>query len=140
MNQEEFLRRLIEWYKTLTPDSVARTAEFYAANARFIDPFNDVHGVAAIERIFRHMFSQVEHPTFSVSGCYTGPCGAMLVWEFRFASGGRPVVVHGASQLIFEADGKIVHHQDFWDPAASIFMRLPLVGTILRWLYRRLEA
>ena len=40
----------------------------------------------------------------------------------------------------FDAEGKICTHRDYWDPAASLFMRVPLLGSVLRWLYRRLRA
>jgi len=55
---------LLAWYASLTPDTVGRAGEFYAADAQFRDPFNDVCGVAAIVAIFRHMFVHTEQPRF----------------------------------------------------------------------------
>jgi hypothetical protein len=140
MNPEKFLHALAEWYETLTPASIGRVAEFYAADAHFIDPFNDVRGTDAIERIFRHMFTQVDAPRFKVLGHYLGSQGAMLVWQFSFYTAGQSVTLEGSSRLGFDADGKICTHRDYWDPAASLFMRVPLLGALLRWLYRRLRA
>jgi len=36
--------RLIAFFETLTPHSLAGLADIYAADARFKDPFNDVQG------------------------------------------------------------------------------------------------
>ena len=49
---------LIAFYETLSPGSITRFAEFYAPDACFKDPFNEVRGVPAIKRIFSHMFRQ----------------------------------------------------------------------------------
>ena len=43
------LDRLVDFYQTLTPEGVARFPEFYADDAYFKDPFNEVRGVAAIQ-------------------------------------------------------------------------------------------
>ena len=43
------LERVVRFYETLSPESLARIGEVYAAEARFKDPFNDVVGLAAIE-------------------------------------------------------------------------------------------
>ncbi len=43
---------LIRFYHDLTPESVARFPEFYTDDAYFKDPFNEVRGLAAIQRIF----------------------------------------------------------------------------------------
>ena len=43
-----------------------RLHEFYASNARFKDPFNDVVGVPGIERVFAHMFDALDEPRFVV--------------------------------------------------------------------------
>jgi hypothetical protein len=60
---------LLEWYAALTPQTLAQAARYYAADARFRDPFNDVQGVAAITAIFEHMFATTEHPRFVITGC-----------------------------------------------------------------------
>lgn len=60
------LDRLIAFYNSFAPDSVARFPEFYSADAWFKDPFNEVRGIPAIQRIFSHMFKQVDEPRFVV--------------------------------------------------------------------------
>ncbi|MDP1782482.1 MAG: nuclear transport factor 2 family protein, partial [Hydrogenophaga sp.] len=59
--------RLCAYFETISPQSVASIGEFYTANARFKDPFNEVHGIPAIEQVFRHMFESLHEPRFVVS-------------------------------------------------------------------------
>ena len=78
------LDALIRFYHDLSSESVARFPEFYADDAWFKDPFNEVRGVAAIQRIFTHMFRQVAEPRFVITEKVVDAGGAMLVWEFHF--------------------------------------------------------
>lgn len=139
----EALDRLVDIYTTLRPDAVHRLAACYAPQARFRDPFNDVTGGAAIARVFTHMFAQVEAPRFAVTGRFVDGEQAVLLWSFHFRSarlGPGDHAICGVSHLCFDAQGRVVWHQDHWDPAAQLYARLPVVGTVLRWLARRFSA
>ncbi len=130
---------LIAWYQNLRPETVAEAARFYAADAQFKDPFNDVRGIAAIERIFRHMFVQVDDPRFVVTARFAGEDGAMLLWEFHFRTrglGAQALCVKGASHLRFDAAGRVAEHRDYWDAAGELYARLPLIGAPMRLLLR----
>ena len=45
--------------------------------------------------------------------------------------------VRGASHLKFAADGRINFHRDYWDAAEELYEKLPLVGSLMRWLKRQ---
>ncbi|GAB2902098.1 nuclear transport factor 2 family protein [Uliginosibacterium flavum] len=137
---DKTLQGLIDWYQSICPESIGRAGEFYAPDAHFVDPFNDVHGVPAIEKIFRHMFTQVEQPRFVVKDVCTGVDQASLTWDFNFSTGGRLYVVPGATFLRFDPKGQVCMHRDYWDPASALFMGLPLIGWVLRAIYQRLRA
>ncbi|PKO85939.1 MAG: isomerase [Betaproteobacteria bacterium HGW-Betaproteobacteria-12] len=135
---------LIRFYHQLTPESVARFAEFYSAEAYFKDPFNEVRGIAAIQRIFSHMFGQVDEPRFVVVERVVDTGGAMLIWEFSFRvrrwGRGQAQLMRGVSHLRFAADGKVNYHRDYWDTGEELYMKLPGLGTLLRGLRRVLAA
>jgi len=131
---------LVRFYETLSPASLARIGEVYAADATFSDPFNAVRGTGAIARIFAHMFATVESPRIVVTARFVDAERAMLAWDFHLRLRGRDTVIHGATELRFDADGRVAAHRDHWDPAAGIYERLPLIGAPLRWLRARLAA
>ena len=134
------LASLVRFYEELTPDSLARVGQLYAANARFKDPFNEVQGVPAIERIFSHMFEQVAHPRFMVDTALLDRNHAMLCWRFLFSSGERDIEVRGASHVVFDAEGRVSLHRDYWDTGEELYAKFPLIGPLIRWLGRRLSA
>lgn len=135
---------LIQFYHELSLDSLARFPEFYSANAYFKDPFNEVRGVTAIQRIFTHMFSQVSEPRFVVTEKVADAGGVMLIWEFyyrvRLWGKGEAQVMRGVSHLKFDPDGKVNYHRDYWDTAEELYMKLPALGTLMRGLRRMLAA
>ncbi|MBK6336602.1 MAG: nuclear transport factor 2 family protein [Betaproteobacteria bacterium] len=117
-------------------------AEFYAADACFRDPFNEVRGVAPIQRIFRHMFDDLADCRFTILDTIVDERGAVLVWDFTFRIRRyRPRIerrIHGASHLRFDAAGRVTYHRDYWDAAEELYAQLPLIGPVLRFLKRRL--
>src|SRR5574343_1055201 len=138
------LDQLICFYNEFAPDSVARFPEFYSADAYFKDPFNEVRGIAAIQRIFTHMFGQVAEPRFVVTEKIADENGAMLVWEFYYRvklwGKGEAQVMRGVSHLRFDADGKVCYHRDYWDTGEDLYMKLAGLGGLLRGLRRMLAA
>jgi len=134
------IARIVEYFESLTPATVARLSEHYAANAWFKDPFNEVTGLEAIRRVFAHMYRQVEEPRFRVTDRVVAENGALLVWDFTFRLGRRAIVVRGATHLRFNGRGKVTYHRDYWDTAEELYGKLPLLGTLTRLLRRRLAA
>ena len=138
------LDRLVDFYQKLTPEGVARFPEFYAGDAYFKDPFNEVRGVAAIQHIFSHMFRQVGAPRFIVSERVVDEHAVLLVWTFHYLvrkwGKDQAQVIRGVSHLKFDADGRVNFHRDYWDAAEELWERVPLLGALLRRLKRRLRA
>ena len=134
------VERVRAFFESISPEAVRRIDEIYAANACFKDPFNEVRGVEAIRRIFSHMFDQVEAPRFVVREVVADGRQAFLTWDFLFRArrfGGEEQVIHGASHLRFDADGRVSHHRDYWDAAEELYEKIPLLGGLLRLLKRR---
>ena len=135
---------LIRFYQAISPESIARFPEFYSEDAFFKDPCNEVHGGGAIQRIFSHMFGQVDAPRFVVTEQVVDAGGAMLIWEFQFRvrrwGKGETQVIRGVSHLRFDAEGKVNYHRDYWDAAEELYMKLPALGMLMRGLRRALAA
>ena len=136
--------QLAHFFSTLTEHSVKDLARYYAADARFKDPFNDVQGVAAIAPIFAHMFEALEQPHFVVTGQVVQGLQCFMTWEFRFCfknfKRAEPQRILGASHLVFSPADLVTLHRDYWDAAEELYEKLPLVGALMRWLKRRANS
>ena len=134
------VQRVVSLYETLVPADLPALRGVYADGARFKDPFNQVQGVAAIARIFGHMFKQLEAPRFDVLAIVASNDDCFLTWDFRFrtrGAGAAAMCIHGASHLRFDADGRVTMHRDYWDAAEELYEKLPVLGALMRWLKRR---
>ena len=144
MIKPDTIDALIGFYENLTPQRVVSFPDFYAENAYFKDPFNEVRGLVPIQRIFAHMFRQVSEPRFVVCERVVDEQGAVLVWELHFRvrlwGGGESQIMRGVSHLKFDASGKVVWHRDYWDAAEELYAKLPLIGCLMRGLKKALAS
>jgi ketosteroid isomerase-like protein len=138
------VQRLVQFFEQLQPQDLARLSELYAADARFKDPFNEVQGLAAIENIFAHMFEALDAPHFIVTERIVQGTQCFLVWDFRFRfrrfDRESWQTVRGGTHLVFNDDGRVTLHRDYWDAAEELYEKLPLVGGLMRWLKRRANS
>jgi hypothetical protein len=133
--------RLARFFEALTPQSVAQLPTLYDAEARFKDPFNEVQGLPEIERIFRHMYEALDGPHFVITGQLVDGAQAFLTWEFRFRFKRFDThtlqTVRGGSHILFNEQGLVTLHRDYWDAAEELYEKLPWVGGLMRWLKKR---
>jgi steroid Delta-isomerase len=132
------LHEVADYFEQLTADRLARLSHYYNAAATFKDPFNEVAGIASIEQIFDHMFRKLDGPRFVIRDRIVDGNDAFVTWDFvfRFKGGSTEQTVRGASHLRFDDSGLIAMHRDYWDAAEELYEKLPLLGTLMRWLKR----
>lgn len=135
------LAAVIDFFETISPERVAHIDLIYAPDAWFKDPFNEVRGIEAISAIFTAMFHQVDSPRFFIRHWVQQGDQAFLTWDFEFflrrPGKEQALRIHGASRLVFDAQGRISLHRDYWDAAEELYEKIPWVGALMRWLKRR---
>jgi hypothetical protein len=140
----EAVERLVQFFEQLQPQDLQRLPDIYSPEARFKDPFNEVQGLAEIERIFAHMFVALDSPHFIVTERIVQDNQCFLAWDFRFRFKRFDThtwqTVRGGTHLVFDAQGLVTLHRDYWDAAEELYEKLPLVGGLMRWLKRRANS
>ena len=141
-NTDLRVARVCAFWEHLNPATLSALPSVYADDARFCDPFNDLRGIPAIEALLRRMFERLDTPRFVVLEVALQDDGAVLLWDFHYRlrdwQPNRERLIHGTSHLRFGADGRVIEHRDYWDAAAQVYEHLPVLGTLLSWLKRRL--
>ena len=134
------------FFTDMSPAHLARLGDVYSADAWFKDPFNEVRGLAAVRGIFQHMYDSLNQPRFIVTTRVMQGRQCFLTWDFVFGLRGQTteITVRGASHLWLApgTDGRwrIERHRDYWDVAEELYEKLPLLGALMRWLKRRVNA
>jgi hypothetical protein len=125
----------------LSPQNVSQLHTIYDAQATFKDPFNEVTGLPEIQRIFRHMYVALDQPHFVITGQLVDGAQAFLTWEFRFRfkrfDTTTVQAVRGGSHVVFNEQGLVTLHRDYWDAAEELYEKLPVLGGVMRWLKKR---
>lgn len=130
--------RYIDNLEKLNEDNLMALAALLAEDVRFRDPFNDVKGLDAMLKIFRHLFENVDDVSFEVLHALSREETLMMEWSFGGVLRGQPWRFDGMSLVRFGRDGRVVEHLDYWDSGEHFFQRLPLVGLVIAWLRAKL--
>ena len=133
-------QRVIAFFEALAPEHLDRLGEIYRDDATFRDPFHAVRGVDAVARIFHHMFATLDAPRFEILDALDGDARCLLTWNFHYRRGRHSGLIHGASRIEFDRAGLIRQHHDYWDAAESFYEKLPLLGSLLRAIRRRMST
>ena len=140
--EKEALRRFDAFYADYSVEAI-RTGvrEVYAEDAWFGDPFHIVEGIDAIENYFVVMAEPVEQCTFTVDFMQRSGNDYFARWTMRLESSaakGEMIETIGISHVRYNAEGKIIFQQDYWDTSAMLD-RLPVVGFWTRLVKGKIE-
>ena len=96
-----------------------------------------MRGIKLLKGVFSDMFTSVGPIKFEVIRVFQEDREAVLIWEFSALLMNRPWIVPGTSRIVFDRDGKVIEHIDYWDSGRYFLMRLPFIGRFVSWIYRR---
>jgi len=115
---------------------------FFDENSSFEDPFQKVKGLDAIYKVFEHMYATLEDPKFRVDEIIENDSTAYLKWHFYFklSKNEEEQSFVGVSRVEFDTLGKVISHVDYWDAASNVYEKIPLLGSLLRMIKRKLHA
>jgi steroid delta-isomerase len=137
------LQRYTAFFEQLDADNLSQLVTVMTEDVHFVDPFNDVHGLVSVEKIFKHMFSSLQDSQFKVThAALTGesePLG-LIRWELSSSLNDKPYNIIGMSEIRFAADGRVNSHIDHWDAGQQFYERLPVIGWLLRTIRARLAV
>ena len=140
MKHQADLYRVIDFFQSISADSARTLSLIYTDDVWFKDPFNEVEGIEQVSHIFTHMFEQVDAPRFVVTHSVLQDDQAFLTWDFLFRMrrfSDEEQCIRGATHVRFASDGRVAYHRDYWDAAEELYEKLPVVGSLMRWLKTR---
>ncbi len=140
MKHQADLYRMIDFFQSISADSARTLSLIYTEDVWFKDPFNEVQGLEQVSHIFTHMFEQVDAPRFVVTHSVLQDDQAFLTWDFLFQMrrfSNEEQCIRGATHVRFASDGRVAYHRDYWDAAEELYEKLPVVGSLMRWLKTR---
>lgn len=140
-NQEETIQRFVDFYSVFSAERIrADTRNLYAEDAYFRDGFRQVRGNENIEVYFLSTTEAIHECTFDIRDVGYSNGNYYFRWIMKLAlkrDKDNPLEETGMSHVRFAANGQVVFHQDYWETAA-LYERLPVIGSIIRWVKKRI--
>lgn len=133
------LVRFQDVFQELRHDRLALLDEVYANEIVFEDPLHRVAGLTALRAYFERMYEGVASIGFEFGEVIEAPGQAMLTWTMRMTHrrlrAGEELALPGASHIRF--GDKVHYHRDYFDAGALLYERLPVLGSIVRAVRKR---
>ncbi|WP_345549474.1 nuclear transport factor 2 family protein [Microbulbifer aestuariivivens] len=112
----------------------------YDEKVVFRDPVHQVEGLPALKRYFSDMSGGLTSCRFEFDRSVLSEGGACLPWQMHFShrqlQGGRELSLRGCSLLHF--NDRVYYHEDFYDLGAMVYEQVPLLGSVVRGIKKRL--
>lgn len=131
------VQRVKEFFAVMTEDSVRRqTRLVYAPEAYLNDTLKSLNGAAVIEDYFLATVRNAESVTVRFEDVAESGGNYYFRWvmdtRLKKLREGQTIRTIGITMVRFDAQGRVVLHQDFWDATAGVFEHVPVVGTAIR--------
>lgn len=139
-NRQETFERYCALFETLSPDTLAEMESLVTPSVHFRDALHDVRGWPLARAVLLDLFQRCEQPRFQILDRHLVDGCALMRWRFdaRVARLGW-FSIEGMSRLQFDSSGRISEQLNFWD-SSPFFLRLPVMGRLLRRIRSRLAA
>ncbi len=128
-------------YRDVTRVPMEAFADVYQDDVIFRDPVHELRGAADLLAYLEGLCERLEYCQFEYLDEIVGEHSAYIKWNmnFRHPSLGDGIhTVRGMSHIQF--NDRIYYHEDIYDLGEMLYDHLPALGTITRWLKRRLAA
>jgi len=135
MNKELFetQNKIQEWYQKLSPENLNLLHEFYSLDAEFVDPFHHFKSRQKLFEIYLKMFQKLKSPKFKITKTFSNELEWVVFWDFTFNQNFK---IKGMTLFVFNSKHKIIGHYDYWDSISEFWIKLPIIGTIIKLFYK----
>jgi hypothetical protein len=134
---ERGVENFAESYRDLTcEDLEARMTALYAETLFFNDTLHSFHRRQDLVDYLTKTGSALKQSDVEIRQVLRDGPDVFVRWsmDFRTRVAGRDIHSRsiGVTHLRFDAEGRIVLHQDFWDSGHALYAHLPIVGFAVR--------
>jgi steroid delta-isomerase len=132
MDSPENLDRMADFFSRLSPDHLEEIPRHYAADVHLSDPINEAVGHRQIHAVMSDLFRQLQEVRFEILNRSGDSRIGFLHWNMHYHFRKKPRCIEGVTMLVFNPEGFVTHHQDFWDASLAIYGEFPLLGLAMK--------
>lgn len=142
MKYQKPLEEYIQFYETMTPRTLSLLDHIAARDVFFKNPFHAVRGINSMRDVLSNLFDQIENPVFKVTDHGWGKDGqtVYLRWSCSYGPVDHRRFILGVSDVMFDMEGRVVSHTDYWDAAEQFYEKMPVLGLVLKNIRKKISG
>jgi len=136
----QVIEKLTNFYKEFSLNSLVDLTQIYAKEVVFVDPLHRIEGVDRLARYFEASMRGMTACSFEFDRTMIDDDAAFLEWRMIYRHPrlrrGEELLLNGTSLVKF--CDKITYHRDYYDAGQLFYEHVPLMGSVLSVLKKRI--
>lgn len=120
----------------------ANIKKVYAEEVYFRDAFKQFSGASAIEAYMLAGLEPLNDAEFVFNRVAQNGSEYYLDWtmrlDFKSTPDGTWEESIGVTHMRFNSEGKVIFHQDYWDPTDIVYRRIPIAKQLIAYVKKKL--
>ena len=109
----------------------------YNKQVKFIDPTQEKNGIDAYIKAQDGLIKRCDDIYLESHSIAINNNFAFIEWTMGLKIKGIEFLYHGTTRLIFDEEGKVKEHRDYFDFCSGTFSNIPILGSFFKWLYSK---
>ena len=133
------IRRFKTLFNSIKAETLPDLANVYSHEVQFQDPFTELQGIAELTQYLAKAYRNVLYSRFDFQPAFGDRRRQALPWlmslKHKRLAGGRPIQVHGMSDLRL-AGSRVIYHRDYFDAGQLLYEHVPVLGPVVQLVRR----
>tara|TARA_B100000579_G_C22336941_1_gene623131 strand:+ start:155 stop:580 length:426 start_codon:yes stop_codon:yes gene_type:complete len=135
--QEQELKRFFNLSYGEKAPSIEEWEYFYNDKVKFIDPTQATTGLDEYIKVQDRLIKRCDDIYLESHSIAINKNIAFVEWTMGLKIKSFEFLYDGTTRLIFDEEGKVKEHRDYFDFCSGTFGNVPVIGGFFRWLYTR---
>ena len=135
ITEAELKKLFTKPYGTKAP-SRNEWASYYQEDVLFIDPTQEKSGLDAYIEAQENLIKRCKDVYLETHAVAINQNIGFVEWTLCLKILNKEFIYPGTTRLIFGESGKIKEHRDYFDFCGPTFSPVPILGNLIRWLYK----
>ncbi|MEN8661367.1 MAG: hypothetical protein ACN4GF_07195 [Lentimonas sp.] len=137
------LSAVMALFANYTYDNLSKNVEkVYAEEVYFRDAFKQLNSASDIRQYMLAGLEPLEASEFVFTNVTSNAGDFYLDWTMRLDFKKTPTGTWeesiGMTRIRFNSEGKVIFHQDYWDPTDIVYKRIPLAKQLIAYVKKKL--
>tara|TARA_B100000214_G_C23954888_1_gene622302 strand:- start:1360 stop:1785 length:426 start_codon:yes stop_codon:yes gene_type:complete len=137
LTKERELKKFFNLSYGEKPPTNEEWESFYSKDVKFIDPTQEKVGIKAYIKAQEGLINKCEDIFLKSHAVAINNDVAFIEWTMGLKIKGLEFLYNGTTRLIFDENGKVKEHRDYFDFCSGTFGKVPIIGRFFKWLYSR---